>query len=92
MRGSGKNRLCTPVLAAILVASTGMVGCASTSDLQKLQSQVDMATADAQAAKTEATEAKALALKAMNTADNAKSTSDATEAKIDRMFKKAMYK
>ena len=92
MRGSGKNRLCTPVLAAILVASAGMAGCASTTDLQKLQAQVDTATADAQAAQTEAAEAKAIALQAMNKADNAKSTSDATEAKIDRMFKKAMYK
>jgi len=80
MRGTGKNRLCTPVLAAILVASTGMVGCASTSDLQKLQAQVDTATADAQAAQTEAAEAKAIALQAMNKADNAKSTSDAIQA------------
>ena len=92
MRGTVRNRFCTPVLAAILVAATGMAGCASTTDMQKLQAQVDTATADAQAAKTEAAEAKALAQKAMNTANDAKSTSDATEAKIDRMFKKAMYK
>ncbi len=92
MRETSKNRFSTPVLAAILVASTGMVGCASTADLQKLQAQVDTASADAQAAKAEASAAKALAQKAINTAADAKETSAATEAKIDRMFKKAMYK
>ena len=99
MKGTNKSRLGTPVLAAILVASTGMVGCASTSALQSLQAEVDAVSADAQAAKAEAASAKAdaaaaksLARDAMATADEAKSTSEATEAKIDRMFKKAMYK
>ncbi len=99
MKETGKNRLTMTALAAVLVVSTGMIGCASTSDLKSLQSRVDAATADAQAAKAEAAESKAMAMKAMNTADNANATANqanatsrATEAKIDRMFKKAMYK
>ena len=92
MKETSNNRLRTPVLAAILIASTGLVGCASTQEMQSLKDQANSASADAQAATTEAAEAKALARKAMNTANEAKAASDATEAKIDRMFKKAMYK
>lgn len=92
MRGTSRNRLYMPVLAAILVASAGMAGCANTQQIQSLRDQVNSASTDAQAAKAEAAEAKALAQKAMNTANDAKATSEATEAKIDRMFKKAMYK
>jgi len=92
MKVTSKDKLRTSVLAAILVASTGMIGCATTQEVQNLQAQVDSASADAQAAKAEAAEAKALAQKALNTANDANATSQATEAKIDRMFKKAMYK
>ncbi len=92
MRGTGKNRLRTPVLAAVLVASTGMIGCANTQEMQSLRAQADAASADAQAARSEAAEAAALAQRAMGVANDAKATSEATEAKIDRMFKKAMYK
>ena len=92
MRGTSRSRLYIPVLAAILVASAGMTGCANTQQVQSLRDQMSSASADAQAAKAEAAEAKALAQKAMNTANDAKATSEATEAKIDRMFKKAMYK
>ena len=92
MRGTSKNRLRTPVLAAVLVVSTGMIGCANTQEMQSLRAQVDAASADAQAAKAEAAEAKALAQRALGTANDAMAISEATETKIDRMFKKAMYK
>ena len=92
MKVTRENRLRTSVLAAILIASTGMIGCASTQEMQNMQAQIDSASADAQAAKAEAAEAKALAQSAVNTANDANATSKATEAKIDRMFKKAMYK
>jgi murein lipoprotein len=86
-----------------IVAATGIAaglgGCASTGDLNALRSDVDAARAEASAAKAEAAaasqaaaEAKAMASDAMNTANAAKATSEETETKIDRMFKKAMYK
>lgn len=86
-----------------IVAATGIVaglgGCATTNDLNALRDDVTAARAEASAAKAEAaaasraaTEAKAMASDAMNTANAAKATSEETETKIDRMFKKAMYK
>ena len=99
MKGTVKNSLRIPVLAAVMVVSTGMIGCANTTEMQSMSSRIDAAAADAAAAKAEAAEAKAMAMKAMSAADNAtaiandaNATSKATEAKIDRMFKKAMYK
>jgi murein lipoprotein len=86
-----------------IAAATGIVaglgGCATTSDLNALHDDVNAAKAEASAAKAEAAaaskaaaEAKAMASDAMNTANAAKATSEETETKIDRMFKKAMYK
>ncbi|MBL8259706.1 MAG: hypothetical protein JNM60_07865 [Candidatus Competibacteraceae bacterium] len=67
----------TKVSALVLIAGL-TVGCASTSDVQKAQ--------------TDASEAKAMARNALDTANEAKSISMATEEKINRMFKKSMYK
>ena len=99
MKVTGTNRLRMPALAAVLVVSTGMIGCSNTADMQSLRSQIDSAAADALAAKTDAAEAKTMAQNAMDTAASAKAAADAanatsmeTESKIDRMFKKAMYK
>ena len=58
------------VSALVLIAGL-TVGCASTSDLQKVQN-------DANEAKSMASEAKSISM--------------ATEEKINRMFKKSMYK
>jgi murein lipoprotein len=85
--------------AGALVALVGLAGCASTSDLDKLRAEVhDAATAasdakaTADAAKQEAAAASSTAADAKTTADEAKAMSEATDAKLDRMFKKAMYK
>ena len=99
MKVTATNRLRIPALAAVLVVSTGMIGCSNTADMQSLRSQIDAAAADALAAKSDAAEAKTMAQNAMDTAASAKAAADAanatsmeTESKIDRMFKKAMYK
>ena len=99
MKVTVTNRLRMPALAAVLVVSTGMIGCSNTTAMQSLQSQIDAAAANALAAKSEATEAKTMAQNAMDTASSAKAAADAanatsmeTESKIDRMYKKAMYK
>lgn len=79
-------------LISLLAISAGLAGCATTGDLDALRSQVDAASAEASSAKAEAAEAKAMAAQAIDTANEAKAMSQETETKIDRMFKKAMYK
>jgi murein lipoprotein len=86
-------------LAAVAALYTGVSGCASTGELASLKSQIEQASADATAARTEAAaasrdaaDAKAMAGTAMDTANRSMSLSQETDTKIDRMFKKAMYK
>ena len=84
----------------LLVAASGLLfGCATTAQQTDLRGEIDQvraiaekAAADAAAAKEAAAGAQASADAAMDTATSAKTQSDETEAKIDRMFKKAMYK
>lgn len=61
------------------------VGCASTSDLAAVQKDANEAKGMARNAMDTATEAKSIAM-------DAKSVSMATEEKINKMFKKSMYK
>ena len=82
-----------------LMVDRGAQETAPTPDTRGLKDQVsaaqataDAAKAEAAAARQEAADAKALAGQAMSTANEAKATSEETETKIDRMFKKAMYK
>jgi uncharacterized protein HemX len=95
----------TAKLLALLIV-LGLSGCAGTKDLESVRSQVEQAnaTADAalrvaneanataQEARAIAQEANATAQSANATAQEANATSATTEDKIDRMFKKAMYK
>ena len=74
----------TKISALALIA--GLTdGCASTSDLQKVQNDANEAKSMARNAMDTANEAKSMA-------SEAKSISMATEEKINRMFKKSMYK
>lgn len=89
----------TAIKPLVLIAASGLLfGCATTqqSDLRGEIDQVraiaENAAADAAAAKAAAAAAQARADAAMDTATSAKTQSQETEAKIDRMFKKAMYK
>ncbi|WP_246327654.1 Lpp/OprI family alanine-zipper lipoprotein [Candidatus Competibacter phosphatis] len=74
----------TKISALALIAGL-TVGCASTSDLQKVQNDANEAKSMARNAMDTANEAKSMA-------SEAKSISMATEEKINRMFKKSMYK
>jgi murein lipoprotein len=87
--------------ARILTLSimAGLAGCASTGDLDKLRAEVERVNDTANSAKAQAAdatrtanEAKATADQALSTANDANATSAETQSKIDRMFKKAMYK
>lgn len=95
-----KSRWYQPIVVVFSVAA--LAGCASTSgdaDLASMRAAVDQAAADAAEAKRMAAEAEREAAAAKLTAEqarvdaaDAKSRSASTESKIDRMFKKAMYK
>ena len=71
-------------LLALFIA-IGLAGCASTKDLEAVRAEAQQANVKADAALKTAEEAKAIA-------QDAKVTSETTESKIDRMFKKAMHK
>lgn len=83
-------------IALTLAVFAGLVGCATTSDLDSLRDELrgdinqanqtaDSANATANAASREASEAKAIA-------EDAKAMAEDANSKIDNMFKKSMYK
>ncbi len=89
----------TAIKALALVAAGGlMAGCATTgqqemrTELDEVRAIAEQAAADAAAAREAANAAQATANNALDTAASARTQSEQTEAKIDRMFKKAMYK
>ena len=82
----------TPIKPLVVLLATGLLfGCATTQQ-KELRSELDQVRAIAEQAAADAAAAQASADAAMDTASGAKAQSEQTEAKIDRMFKKAMYK
>ena len=92
MTGMNRKALKHVAKATLIMGIVGLTACASTSKLDALRVDVDAANAEASAARAEAAEARTMAAAATATANEAKATSEATETKIDRMFKKAMHK
>ena len=87
------------VLVAVAGVYAGLTGCATNGDIEALRSEINQnkkdtaATAAAAAAATrDAADAKAMAQNAVSTANEAKAVSNDTASKLDRMFKKSMYK
>ena len=80
-----RNSLKTTAAAVVLVAMTGLSGCATTRDLDALKLMVDKAQATADAAAAAAAAAQA-------TADEALACCHANTEKMDRMFKDSMNK
>jgi len=80
-----RNSLKTTAAAFVLVAVTGLAGCATTRDLDALKLMVDKAQATADAAAAAAASAQA-------TADEALACCHANTEKMDRMFKQSMNK
>ncbi len=86
-------------LMALVGAVIGLSGCATTEQVDNLQSQIDSLKADVASARSEAASVSAKADDAIetsniavNVANEANRRSIETESKIDRMFKKAMHK
>ena len=91
MKRAGLGLLASVGLAAVLM----MGGCASTQEVEQLRADVQQASSaqqTADAAMKEAAAARAAAERAEKAAMDAKAASEATEAKIDNMFKKSMQK
>ena len=87
------------MIALPLIAMVALGGCASTSELDTLRAEIRQAnetaqqasaTASSAAAKADAASAQAAA--ASQTADEAKASAEEANNKIDRMFKRSMYK
>ncbi len=86
-------------LATVMIVAGLATGCASTSDIDNLQSQIDelktqisSASSDAASAKSSAAEAAARAAAAEAAANRAAQYAQETNSKLDRMFKKSMMK
>ena len=95
MRKASLGVLSTLSLVVVLMFS----GCATTKDVEQLRADVQKASDSAASARTtadaamkEATAARAAAERAEQAAMDAKAASEATDAKIDNMFKKSMQK
>ncbi len=78
--------------ALMLVSLAGVTGCASTSDIEALQAEVAKANSTANQAAADAAEAKRDAAAARTAAEQARDSAQETNEKLDRMFKKSMYK
>jgi murein lipoprotein len=92
MKESVMNRSRMLLLVAVAGVYAGLAGCATTGDLDALKAEVNQNKADIAAANKNAADAKAMAQEAMTTANQANSTAEDTASKLDRMFKKSMYK
>jgi murein lipoprotein len=86
-------------LSIIALAAGLVVGCASTSDVEGLQSQIDglktsvaQASSDAASAQSAAADAASKAAAAESAANRAAQYAQDTNSKLDSMFKKSMMK
>ena len=76
----------------LLAALATTAGCASTSDLDSLRAELQSANAAAERAAADAASARQDAAAAKAAAEAAQREAAETNEKLDRMFKKAMYK
>lgn len=86
-------------LSMIALAVSLIAGCASTSDIENLQSQIDslktsvaQASSDAASAQSAANDAASRAASAEAAANRAAQYAQDTNSKLDSMFKKSMMK
>ncbi|MFM8341724.1 MAG: Lpp/OprI family alanine-zipper lipoprotein [Methylomonas sp.] len=77
-------------LSALVAVAALATGCASNSDIQNLQGQIDSLKPQVSAASADAASAKAAAAEAA--ANRAAQYAQDTNSKLDRMFKKSQHK
>ncbi len=79
--------------AGLLIAAlTITAGCATTGDVEELRAELQRANAAAERAAADAASAKQDAAAARAAAEQAQAEAVKTNEKLDRMFKKSMYK
>jgi outer membrane murein-binding lipoprotein Lpp len=76
----------------IAMVATLVVGCASTSDIENLQSQIDGLKTSVASASSDAHSALAAATAAEAAANRAAQFAQDTNSKLDNLFKKSMLK
>lgn len=87
------QKLSRSAVAVLMLASLGgLAGCATTSDLDALRAEVEKANSTANQAAADAAAAKRDAAAARTAAEQARDSAQDTNEKLDRMFKKSMYK
>jgi len=79
-------------LSMIAMVATLVVGCASTSDIENLQSQIDGLKTSVASASSDAHSALAAATAAEAAANRAAQFAQDTNSKLDNLFKKSMLK
>jgi murein lipoprotein len=79
-------------LSIVAFSTLLAVGCASTSDIDNLQKQINTLKTDVDGAKSASTEAASRAASAEAAANRAAATADEVNTKLDRMFKHSMMK
>lgn len=77
---------------SVLVSAAALTGCATNGDLEELRAEVAKVSSTADKAAADAASAKSDAAAARAAAEEARDTSQETNEKLDRMFKKSMYK
>jgi len=79
-------------LSMIAMVASLVVGCATNSDIENLQSQIDGLKTSVAQASSDAQSAQAAASEAKDAANRAAQLSEDTNSKLDHMFKKSMMK
>jgi murein lipoprotein len=87
-----RNTLKAMATGAVVLALTGVTGCATNGDIDTLRADLNKTNATATQAASDAASAKSEAAAARVAAEEARDTSQETNEKLDRMFKKSMYK
>ncbi|WP_223177953.1 Lpp/OprI family alanine-zipper lipoprotein [Pseudohalioglobus sediminis] len=79
-------------MLTVVLSAAGLAGCASTGDIDELRADLAAANSAAEQAAADAASAKADAAAARAAAEAAQTSAAETNEKLDRMFKKSMYK
>jgi len=87
-----KKSLQRAAVLTVVLSATGLAGCATNGDIEALRADLAAANSAAEQAAADAASAKADAAAAKAAAEAARDSAAETNEKLDRMFKKSMYK
>lgn len=87
-----RNTLKITATGGLLLALAGLTGCATNSDIDALRADLQKTNATATKAAADAASARSEAAAAKTAAEAARDSARETNEKLDRMFKKSMYK